>query len=219
MGEPREGSCVVSLFVWRWYLASVVANLLGVRNADRESCRRWYARNREYRAEYERTRVRPLPEVAKAKRKIYLQENKEKVLATQRRWRSKAKDHLREYRRRAHHRVSKTPTFMLVSALRTRIRTALKRGGRPASKWTRTSELLGCTPQFLKLHIERQFVPGMTWENRSAWHVDHIIPCSAFDLTDPEQQKKCFHYTNLQPLWAFDNMSKGGVRRSREAAA
>jgi hypothetical protein len=49
----------------------------------------------------------------------------------------------------------------------------------------------------------------MTRENHGIWHIDHITPCTAFDLTDPEQQKKCFHYTNLQPLWASDNIRKG----------
>jgi hypothetical protein len=74
-----------------------------------------------------------------------------------------------------------------------------------------TLELLGCTIQELKIHLESQFEEGMSWENysKAGWHVDHIRPCASFDLTDPTQQKQCFHYSNLQPLWAKDNLSKG----------
>ena len=74
-----------------------------------------------------------------------------------------------------------------------------------------TMNLLGCTIQEAREYLEKQFKEGMTWENHGheTWHIDHIIPCASFDLTDPEQQKKCFHYTNLQPLWAKENMSKG----------
>jgi hypothetical protein len=49
----------------------------------------------------------------------------------------------------------------------------------------------------------------MNWENQGEWHIDHILPCASFDLTKEEEQRKCFHYTNLQPLWAKDNMIKG----------
>ena len=78
-------------------------------------------------------------------------------------------------------------------------------------------ELIGCTSDKMKAHLEAQFSPGMTWDNyghpnggyTAGWHIDHIIPCAAFDLTDPVEQKQCFHYTNLQPLWAEDNLKKG----------
>ena len=70
-------------------------------------------------------------------------------------------------------------------------------------------ELCGCSLDELKAWLEKQFIENMNWENRSLWHVDHIRPCASFDLTDIEQQKQCFHFTNLQPLWAADNFKKG----------
>jgi len=79
------------------------------------------------------------------------------------------------------------------------------------SKKSKTSKnLLGCSLEVLKFHLECYFTKGMSWDNYGyyGWHIDHIKPCAAFDLTDPEQQKQCFHYTNLQPLWAEDNMKK-----------
>jgi len=71
-------------------------------------------------------------------------------------------------------------------------------------------KLLGCSREDLIKHIESQFVEGMSWDNWSVngWHIDHIRPVSSFDLSDPLQVEKCFHYTNLQPLWAKDNLSK-----------
>jgi hypothetical protein len=69
-------------------------------------------------------------------------------------------------------------------------------------------ELVGCTREHLLKHIESQFKDGMSWENAGQWHIDHIIPCSSFNLENLEDQKKCFHYTNLQPLWAVDNIRK-----------
>ena len=70
--------------------------------------------------------------------------------------------------------------------------------------------MLGCTIGELKIYLEQQFKPGMTWENHiiDGWHIDHIRPLSSFDLTVLEQYKQACHYTNLQPLWAKDNLSK-----------
>lgn len=71
---------------------------------------------------------------------------------------------------------------------------------------------MGCGANGIKAlceHIESKFADGMTWENRQDWQIDHIKPCASFDLTDPAQQRACFHYTNLQPLWTVDNQQKG----------
>jgi hypothetical protein len=94
--------------------------------------------------------------------------------------------------------------YRLVRLLRGRIWKALKRN----SKYSTSLELLGCSIEELKIYLEKQFVKDMNWQNYGQWHIDHIKPCSSFDLTDPEQQKLCFHYSNLQPLWAKDNIKK-----------
>jgi hypothetical protein len=92
----------------------------------------------------------------------------------------------------------------LAKAMRGRTRAAVSQGRKCAS----TMELVGCTIEELREHLEAQFGPGMTWKNRGEWHIDHIRPCVSFDLSDPAQQRECFHYTNLQPLWAHDNLVK-----------
>lgn len=96
--------------------------------------------------------------------------------------------------------------FRLSSNLRSRIWNALN----GISKSERTKNLLGCTIEELWLHLESKFQNGMCRNNYGEWHVDHIIPCCKFDMKNPEDQKKCFHYTNLQPLWATDNLRKSG---------
>ena len=103
------------------------------------------------------------------------------------------------------HRFKTDPNFKMRQLLGNRIRKVLKVLNKSAS----TMKLIGCSVEELWSYLESQFKPWMTRENYGLWHVDHIIPCASFDLTDPEQQKKCFHYTNLQPLWAIDNMKKG----------
>lgn len=98
------------------------------------------------------------------------------------------------------------PLFRLRLILRNRIWNALKGGIKSSS----TARLLGCSIETLKSRIELQFKTGMSWDNYGEiWEVDHITPCAAFNLAVPEQQKACFHYTNLQPLFAGENRAKG----------
>lgn len=94
--------------------------------------------------------------------------------------------------------------FNLRCRLRSRLHTALK----GVYKSEHTFDLLGCSIEYLRDYLEKQFEPGMSWDNIGEWHIDHIIPCSYFDLTDPIQQRICFNFRNLQPLWAKDNQTK-----------
>jgi len=98
------------------------------------------------------------------------------------------------------------PNYKLAKNLRSRLTTALKHGR--GAKSASTLQLLGCTVDELKVKLESRFHPGMTWDNYGEWHVDHIKPCASFDLSDPAQQQLCFHWTNLQPLWALENLQK-----------
>ena len=102
--------------------------------------------------------------------------------------------------------------FKIKTTLRNKLNQVLKNN----SKHKSALELLGCTVEELKTHLQSQFVEGMTWDNhgtgfygKKQWHIDHIKPCIKFDLSKKSEQIKCFHYTNLQPLWAKDNLSKG----------
>ena len=66
---------------------------------------------------------------------------------------------------------------------------------------------MGCSPEFLKEHLQSKFKDGMNWDNYGSWHIDHIIPLSSAKTT--EEFNTLCHYTNLQPLWASENLSKG----------
>ena len=99
----------------------------------------------------------------------------------------------------------------IATKIRSRIWKALRTV--KANKNSKTEELLGCTYDEARKHIETLWVDGMTWENNTqdGWHLDHIIPCASFNLSNLEEQKACFHYTNLRPLWAVENISKSSV--------
>jgi hypothetical protein len=132
-------------------------------------------------------------------------ENLEEYNAKSREWRSNNKDRINAIKReREQARRDVEPLYRLRHNLSTRLYMAVSK------KVGNTFELVGCSKEELATFLEAEFQEGMSWDNYGMWHVDHIKPCCSFDLNDPEEQKKCFHWTNLQPLWAKDNTSKGG---------
>lgn len=183
-------------------------------------------KRRAYDREWKRQYKLKFPDKVKEKRRErynrekknpdWLQKHKKYMRAYQKKWEKDNQDRLvyrREWMKTWHRRNAKEiykrrrqkPYEQLASNIRSRIKDALKFGRKSA----KTEELLGISIQGLKTFLELKFKPGMSWENYGKWHIDHIYPLSKSDLTTPEGQKRAFHYTNLQPLWAKENISKG----------
>jgi hypothetical protein len=154
--------------------------------------------NREYRA-----RLGNKEKIA-AKQKERYERLKPLILARNKAWRQNNPEKCRANKRRSQ---MQNPIVKLKDRLRRRVLLALDRA--KTGKCGRTFELIGCTPQFLKEYLESKFQAGMSWAVRRSFHIDHIKPCALFDLTNPEQQKACFYYKNLQPLRPVDNLRKG----------
>jgi hypothetical protein len=118
--------------------------------------------------------------------------NREKILEYRKNWQKK--------------KIACDPSYKIAGNLRHRLWQFFKKAKKPGSHLRD----LGCTISELKSFIESKFQSGMTWDNYGAkgWHLDHVKPLSSFNLSNPEELKKACHYTNLQPLWWFDNMRK-----------
>jgi hypothetical protein len=170
------------------------SNKDGYRNRCKKCCaktyKNWYSKNKK-------------KKIKQTKKRYY--KDHEFYLFYARQYYRKNKKHLNkiDYKRKKQRKLIDV-NFKIVCNLRTRIYNALK--GR--NKSNQTKELLGCSIETFKQHLEQNFTKGMNWKNYGRWHIDHIRPCSSFDMSDPEQQKQCFHYSNLQPLWAKDNLKK-----------
>ena len=152
------------------------------------------------------------PEWVYNRHKKWREENPEKVKEIKKNWLDKNPEKRKEYREnyklrkheRRKERRDNDPVFNLTNRMRCRIWKYLNI--LEITKTNKTFDIVGCTPQFLKEHLETQFIDGMSWDNRSEWHIDHIIPLSSAK-TEDELYKLC-HYENLQPLWAEDNLKK-----------
>lgn len=175
------------------------------RNKNREKIkaqsREYRNKNREKIAEWHRDYYNKNRENINEQHRDYYNKNQEKILGQQR-------TRLPRILERRKTKYQTDPNFKVSVSVRIRIRDALFRN--KTHKASSTTLLIGCTFPELREHLEKQFRPGMTWENHGpVWHVDHVRPCASFDLSDPEQQKICFHYSNLQPLFAEENLRKG----------
>lgn len=166
------------------------------------------------------------PGKVSAARARYREGNPEKARAACVKWRGVNPGYAREWRknnsqrdkinaaRYDHDRRATDISYRLIRNIRAAMNSALRYN----TKTGHTIELLGCSMEYLRTHLENQFTEGMTWGNygRYGWHIDHIIPVSYFDHSDPEQQKRAWHYTNLQPLWATDNLKKHNKIEERQ---
>lgn len=145
-------------------------------------------------------------QLAQNQRKYYAAHaDEQRARATARRSRYSTEQKKRWHAAR-YKKIQNTPRLRILHSLRARLYFAVKR-----RKSAATLALLGAPVDVVLSFLESKFLPGMTWSNyggRQGWHIDHKVPCCAFDLTKESEQKACFHYTNLQPLWARDNRSK-----------
>lgn len=157
------------------------------------ACRVYKENNKEklkkYKKEYDKNNIE--------NNKKYKESHKEKLKLYQ-------KEYGKDYHK---NRVKIDIQYKLSCTLRSRFNRALNGNFKSGS----AVKDLGCSIPEFKLYIESLFTEGMSWDNhcRSGWHVDHILPLTSFDLTDREQLLKAVNYTNLQPLWFKDNLSKG----------
>lgn len=149
------------------------------------------------------------PEVAKhvARKKYYTDPKSHNMKCEE--WRLRNREKVREARKKWKPGYFKrNPSAKIADTLRSRMLKAIN--AQQAGKKASAVQDLGCSIEFFMQYIEARFKDGMTWGNHGlyGWHFDHIKPCASFDLTKKSEQKKCFHYTNYQPLWAEDNLVK-----------
>ncbi|KAF0136970.1 MAG: hypothetical protein FD152_776 [Xanthobacteraceae bacterium] len=186
---------------------------------DREKGRAYYLANTERVLARTKRLREENPERKKANSRAWYERNRERRYARSKAWRQANPERSREYGQRHHkknpgaarernRKRSSTPAGKLERAIRARVWKGLISGG----KVDKTFRALGYTPQDLREHLEKQFSPGMTWDNygHRGWHVDHIIPLSAFNYekTTDIDFKRAWALKNLRPLWADENLRK-----------
>lgn len=137
--------------------------------------------------------------------KRYREKYKDKIIENKRKYQESGR--ATEMAKRWQAKQADNIDFKTKKRLRGRIYVALKRGVKSQG----TMDLLGCSIEQFKTHFQSLFTEGMTWDKyiKGEIVIDHIKPCALFDLIKPEEQKICFHYSNLQPLWEIDNLKKG----------
>ena len=168
--------------------------------------RRWEGGIIENRKRYEsKTEVK---ERKREYHKEWSKVNREHLQSYHQQWRDTNREHVNE-KKRIYEKNKKDidPHYRLSCYTRTAVYTCLKENN--ISKYSSTFELLPFTLESLITHLEKQFTEGMCWDNYGEWHLDHILPMNSFDFDEEKSFSECWSLTNLQPLWSFDNLSKG----------
>ena len=156
--------------------------------------------------EYSRNYKKKNKEKVRASNNKYNNKNREKVREWNRKHFENNKERVRERARNNYKKYRESPEIVLIQACRNRINKLISRN----SKSLKSIDLIGCSILSLRQWLEFQFVCNMNWENYgSYWHIDHVKPCSLFDLSKSEEQQKCFSWKNLRPCIANENIKKG----------
>lgn len=143
-------------------------------------------------------------DIIKTKKQKYYLEHKQEFADRTKHYRANNVEAVRATRRIYEAKKRQTNiNYKIAHNLRRRMRQTI------SNKTMSVLSILGCSMDEFRTHLESMFLVGMTWTNYGDWHIDHIKPCALFNLTLPDEQAKCFHYSNLQPLWAVDNLKKG----------
>ena len=187
----------------------------------KKSRKEYRLKNKEKISEYlKEYRLKNKEHIKEVKKEWYLK-NKEHVKERVKKWYLKNIEHIKEQkkeylsrpekkelrRNRMRNRYKTDINFRLTELCRRRLRHALKGNSKTAS----TMKLIGCTIDELRQHIESKFEPWMNWENQGlgGWDVEHIKACFHFNMEDPQQQRACFNWSNLQPMEHIANIKKG----------
>lgn len=172
----------------------------------KEQAKEYYYLHKKERIEYHKNYYQKHKKELQEYWREYYLKNKNKYDKYNKQWKKtkKGKKSVKETQNKLQKKYRQNPLRRLLNAYRNRIYYALKFNRKTAH----TIELLGCSIEFFIKYIENQFTKGMTWQNYGMWHIDHIKRCREFDLSKKSEQFKCFNYSNLQPLWAKDNLIK-----------
>jgi excinuclease UvrABC ATPase subunit len=183
----------------------------GYRSICKQCVKEYEEENKEVKKEYLKNYKELHKENLKIKNKKYREENCDKIT----KWKESNKDYFKQYRQNNKvnirnyfkARLDNEPIFRFKNNVRRLILHSFKRGKKTFKKVDRTEIILGCKIEEFINYISLKFTEGMTLENHGEWHIDHIIPLASANTE--EDILKLNHYTNLQPLWAKDNLSKG----------
>lgn len=168
--------------------------------------RKYYEANREKQIENVKKRRAANPEKAQEDQRKYQKANRKKIQEKANKWKSENRELVLAQKKRWHAKKQKEAdsVYLMAGRVRARMRRALKKNG--FSKESTTAKMLGCTWKRFCQHIESQFADGMSWDNRSEWHLDHVLPLAC--ATTIEGLEKLSNYKNIRPLWAAENLRK-----------
>ncbi len=168
---------------------------------DKQKLESYYSRHRSERKKQSSDYQKANREKCNLYKKEWAKRNISRVKAARRKWLKKNPNYQLNW---VLNKRRNDAGFRILCALRRRLYDAKLR-----KSWSKNStQLLGCSLEDFRIYLESKFEPEMSWNNYGDWHIDHIVPCALFDLTREDHRKRCFHFSNLQPMFAIENQKK-----------